>query len=302
MTQPSRTVDPIGEWTVAELKAELKELDLSIGGNKQELYERLLDHSDYERDEEDWDDDDNYEDWDERTQIDFTAIGLTTVRTLVRLRIPILSVLIAGLLVTAAAAGLPKLFEKKEVAEPEIHVWQFTVNDHEQTDIQSYFIEDDTTERVVMTLSFPMNISSVYIGAYFQESDEQPGGIIGCDKVTMELLLTDVNKTNLYSLSSTDATSQNCDADETEPWDQIWYQYDLDLPNATNFEGTEEEALALWDAYTGTGTGEWNIDISVDVYTLWGPACDCEDGEDVRLTLKYTEYEVSMEIVQPEEN
>ena len=46
----SRSVEPIGEWTSAELKAELKELGLSTSGNKQELYDKLLEY------EEDWGD------------------------------------------------------------------------------------------------------------------------------------------------------------------------------------------------------------------------------------------------------
>ena len=46
----SRSVEPISEWTSAELKAELKELGLSTSGNKQELYDKLLEY------EEDWGD------------------------------------------------------------------------------------------------------------------------------------------------------------------------------------------------------------------------------------------------------
>ena len=32
------------------------------------------------------------------------------------------------------------------------------------------------------------------------------------------------------------------------------------------------------------------------VYTLWGTVCDCEDGEEVRLTISYIEYKVSMAV------
>ena len=122
---------------------------------------------------------------------------------------------------------------------------------------------------------------------------------MGCDKVTVEVYDSSVNKSNQYSLSNTDAMSQDCDADKTEPWDKIWYQYTLDLPNMTGFEGTQEEALELWEQYNGIGTGEWRIDVTVDVYTLWGTVCDCEDGEEVRLTISYIEYEVNMAKVVP---
>ena len=289
---------------MVELKAGLKELDLPVGGNKQELYERLLAASEeelgdeHEEDGEIWDDE---EDWEDGSGIDLAGIGLATVRTVVRLRAPIISVLVAGLLVTAAAAALPKLFQKDAVEKPEVHLWNFTVSDFNQTSEQYYFVDDDTTERVTMAISFPRNISSVYIGAYFKESDEEPGGIVGCDIVTVELSLAEVNKTNLYSLSNTEATSQDCDADGTTPWDQIWYRYDLDLPDNSNFEGTREEALALWDTFTGIGTGEWFIDISVDTYTFMVPPVGSEDGEDVRLTIQYTVFEIEMQIIPPEE-
>ena len=37
-------MEAIDEWTVAELRAELEELELVTTGNKQELYDRLLDY------------------------------------------------------------------------------------------------------------------------------------------------------------------------------------------------------------------------------------------------------------------
>ena len=39
--------------------------------------------------------------------------------------------------------------------------------------------------------------------------------------------------------------------------------------------------------------------MTVDVYTLWGTVCDYEDGEEVRLTISYIEYEVNMAKVVP---
>ena len=44
-------MEAIDEWTVAELRAELEELELVTTGNKQDLYDRLLDY------EEEWGDD-----------------------------------------------------------------------------------------------------------------------------------------------------------------------------------------------------------------------------------------------------
>ena len=40
----------------------------------------------------------------------------------------------------------------------------------------------------------------------------------------------------------------------------------------------------------------------MDTYTLWGPVCDCEDGEDVRLTVSYIEYDVNMAKVTPSDS
>ena len=283
-------MEPVDEWTVAELKAELKELGLSNSGNKQDLYDRLLEYEEGE----DWDEDES--------GFDASDLARSFAGAMVRNRVAIGAVSAVVIVVVAVAFAGPMLldlFRQEGASEPEVYVWEFTVEERNVTDVKSYFINDDTTESVVVTVPLTRNLSSIYIGAYWRESDEQPGGIIGCDEVTMEVFTTDVNKTDLYSLSNTDAASSDCDADGTEPWDHIWYQYDLELPNITGFEGTEEEALAIWDTYTGIGTGAWLIDISVDTYTLWGPVCDCEDGEDVRLTVSYIEYDVNMAKAQP---
>ncbi|HJO42375.1 MAG TPA: hypothetical protein QF508_03105, partial [Candidatus Thalassarchaeaceae archaeon] len=180
-------------------------------------------------------------------------------------------------------------------------IWEFSFENNNQTEVQTFFVNDDSTETVTLAIPIPNNVSEVYVGAYWGEEDEQPGGIVGCDMVTVEVFETAVSKANLYTLSSTDASSQDCDADKTEPWDKIWYHYFLDIPNSSGFEGTEEEARELWELYNGTGTGEWRIDVSVDVYTLWGTVCDCEDGEDVRLTISYIEYEVKMSVMTDDE-
>jgi hypothetical protein len=290
-------VEPLSKWSVAELRAELRILNLTVSGNKQELYERLLEASVIE---EDWED----EPEGERFDFDFDGMGRATLRTVKRFRVLIAAILIAGVLVGAVAfAGLTLLdiFQREEAPVAKVHMWQFTLEENNQTEVQTMFVLDDTTETISVVVPAPNNLSSVYIGAYWQESDEQPGGIVGCDEVTVEIVLTDVNNTALYTLSGTGATSQECDADGTEPWDHIWYQYDLDMPNVTSFEGTEDEALAIWDTFTGIGTGEWFIDVSVDTYAVWGSVCDCEDGEDVRLTVSYTEYVVVMSTVSPNE-
>jgi hypothetical protein len=289
-------VEPIGKWTVVELRAELERLDLGVSGNKQELYQRLLEMNEIEEDWEDELEDEGF---------DFTEMGLTALRTARRYRVPIAAILIVTLLVGAMAFGgraLLDLLKEEEAAEAQVHMWEFTFEERNLTNVQTMFVEDDATETISVLIPAPKNLSSVYIGAYWRETDEQPGGIVGCDQVTVGITLTDVNKTNLYTLSSTEATSQECDADGTEPWDHIWYQYDLDLPNVTSFEGTEEEALAVWDAYTGIGTGEWFIEITVDTYTIVGAVCDCEDGEEVRLTVSTIEYEVAMSTVAPDDD
>jgi len=288
-------VEPIDEWTVDELKDELKDLGLSNGGNKEELYNRLLEYEE----EEEWGEDD----WDEEDSgFDASEMMASLTGVALRNRVAIAAVLGVAMLVAAVIvagpAVLDMLMPDKE-AEPEVNVWEFTLEERNQTDVQSFFINDDATENVVLSIPLPRNISSVYVGAYWGEEDEQPGGIVGCDKVTVEVYDSSVNKSNLYSLSNTDAMSQDCDADKTEPWDKIWYQYTLNLPNMTGFEGTQEEAFALWEQYDGIGTGEWRIDVSVDVYTLWGTVCDCEDGEEVRLTISYIEYTVSTAKVAP---
>ena len=289
-------MDPSSEWTVVELRAELKRLNLSVSGNKQELYERLLEASEIVEDLED-DSDWEYEPEEGSSDIDFAVMGQNVLRTVRRYKVPITAILIVVVLVGAVAfAGMKVLdvFKQDEVAEVEPIMWQFTIQENELTEVQTIFVEDDATETISLMIPISRNLSSVYFGAYWGESDEQPGGIVGCDEVTVEVVLTDVDKTALYSLSSTEASSQDCDADGTEPWDHIWYQYDLDLPSITSFEGTEEEALAIWDTFTGIGTGEWFIEISVDTYAVWGTVCDCEDGEEVQLTVSYTEYEVEI--------
>ncbi|GIT11720.1 MAG: hypothetical protein CM1200mP32_12130 [Methanobacteriota archaeon] len=284
-------MEPIDEWTVAELKAELKDLGLSNSGNKEELYERLLD-----AEEEDWGDE---EDGFDRSELMASLAG-----AVVSNRVAIGAVVAVVMLVVAVVVAGPSVLEMiipAKEAEPEVSVWEFTIEERNQTDIQTFFVNDDATETVILSIPLPRNLSSVYVGGYWGEEDEQPGGIVGCDKVTIEVYDSAVNKSNQYSLSNTDAMSQDCDADKTEPWDKIWYQYTLDLPNITGFEGTQEEALALWEQYDGIGTGEWRIDVTVDVYTLWGTVCDCEDGEEVRLTISYIEYEVKMAKVVPPE-
>jgi len=284
----SHSVEPVEEWTSAELKAELKELGLSSSGNKQELYDRLLEYE---------------EDWDEEEGTDFSEVVSRAVAVILRNRVALGAVAGVLLLLSAIVVAGPVVIDMIMPAEekaPEVSVWEFSFEEKNQTDVQTFFVNDDSTETISLVIPMPTNISHLYVGAYWGEEDEEPGGIVGCDMVTVEVFDTAVTKPNLYTLSSTDASSQDCDADKTEPWDKIWYNYLLDIPNSTGFEGTEDEARELWELYNGTGTGEWRIDVSVDVYTLWGTVCDCEDGEEVRLTISYIEYEVMMKIVEDE--
>ena len=289
MDRVSQGVEPIDEWTSAELKAELKELGLSSSGNKQDLYDRLLEY------EEEWEDESG----------PGVSDALGGVANLVlRNRVVLGAIVGALLLLSAIVVAGPVVIGMIMPAEeevPEVGVWDFTLEQKNWTEIQTFFVNDDATEIVSLTIPMPNNVSEVYIGAYWGEEDEQPGGIVGCDLVTVEVFDTTVNKPQLYTLSSTDASSQDCDADKTEPWDKIWYHYFLDIPNASGFEGTEEEARESWELYNGSGTGEWRIEVSVDTYAVWGTVCDCEDGEEVRLTISYVEYQVKMTLVNEEE-
>ena len=278
-------MEAIDEWTVAELRAELEELELVTTGNKQDLYDRLLDY------EEEWGDDGD-------SGLSNTVGGIFNI--VIRNRVALGAVIGVLLLLSAIVVAGPVVIDMIMPAEeepPEVSNWEFSFEEKNWTEIQTFFVNDDSTETVSLLIPMPNNVSEVYIGAYWGEEDEEPGGIVGCDVVTVEVSETSVSKPHLYTLSSTDASSQDCDADKTEPWDKIWYHYFLDIPNSTGFEGTEEEARESWDLYNGSGTGEWRIDVSVDTYAVWGTVCDCEDGEDVRLTISYIEYEVKMSIM-----
>ncbi len=278
-------MEAIDEWTVAELRAELEELELVTTGNKQDLYDRLLDY------EEEWGDDGD-------SGLSNTVGGIFNI--VIRNRVALGAVIGVLLLLSAIVVAGPVVIDMIMPAEeepPEVSNWEFSFEEKNWTEIQTFFVNDDSTETVSLLIPMPNNVSEVYIGAYWGEEDEEPGGIVGCDLVTVEVSETSVSKPHLYTLSSTDASSQDCDADKTEPWDKIWYHYFLDIPNSTGFEGTEEEARESWDLYNGSGTGEWRIDVSVDTYAVWGTVCDCEDGEDVRLTISYIEYEVKMSIM-----
>ena len=286
----SRAVEPIDEWSSTELKAELEELDLSTSGNKQELYDRLLEYED---------------EWGENRgpgiSDQFGRVVIIVVSNRVALGAVAGVLVLVSAIVLAGPVVIDMIMPASEEA-PEKGIWEFTFEQKNTTDVQTYFINDDTTEVVTLNIPMPNNVSKIYIGAYWGEEDEQPGGIVGCDMVTVAVYDTGVSKTQLYSLSSTDASSQDCDADKTEPWDKIWYDYSLDIPNASGFEGTEEEARASWELYNGTGTGEWRIEIRVDTYAVWGTICDCEDGEEVTLTISYVEYQVKMSLITQEES
>ncbi len=282
-------MEPADEWTVAELKAELEDLDLPTGGNKQDLYDRLLEYD---------------EEWEDEGGSDFSKVVSGVTALVVRNRVALGAGLGVLLLLSAVVVAGPVVIDMimpPEEEPPEVSIWEFSFENNNQTDVQTFFVNDDSTEIVTLVIPMPNNVSEVYVGAYWGEEDEEPGGIVGCDMVTVEVFETAVSKANLYTLSSTDASSQDCDADKTEPWDKIWYHYFLDIPNSSGFEGTEEEAHELWELYNGTGTGEWRIDVSVDVYTLWGTVCDCEDGEEVRLTISYIQYEVKMSVMMGDE-
>ena len=135
-------------------------------------------------------------------------------------RVAIGAVVAVVMLVVAVVVAGPSVLEMiipAKEAEPEVSVWELTIEERNQTDIQTFFVNDDATETVILSIPLPRNLSSVYVGGYWGEEDEQPGGIVGCDKVTIEVYDSAVNKSNQYSLSNTDAMSQDCDADKKEP-------------------------------------------------------------------------------------
>ncbi len=162
-------MEPIDEWTVAELKAELKDLDLSNSGNKEELYERLLD-----AEEEDW--------VDEEDGFDRSELMASLAGAVVSNRVAIGAVVAVVMLVVAVVVAGPSVLEMiipAKEAEPEVSVWEFTIEERNQTDIQTFFVNDDATETVILSIPLPRNLSSVYVGGYWGEEDEQPGGIVG---------------------------------------------------------------------------------------------------------------------------
>ena len=170
-------MEPIDEWTVAELKTELKDLGLSNGGNKEELYNRLLEYEgDDGWDEDDWEEEDSGFDASEMVA-SFTGAAL---RNRVGIAAVLGVVMLVAAVVVAGPAVIDMLIPDKE-AGPEVNVWEFTLQERNQTDVQSFFVNDDATENVVLSISLPSNVSSVYVGAYWGEEDEQPGGIVGCD-------------------------------------------------------------------------------------------------------------------------
>ena len=142
-------MEPIDEWTVAELKAELGELGLSNSGNKEQLYERLLD-----AEEEDWDDE---EDGFDRSELMASLAG-----AVVRNRVAIAAVLAVGMLVAAVVVAGPAILDMlmpDKEAEPEVSVWEFPLEERNRTDVQSFFVNDDATENVVLSIPMPRNIS-----------------------------------------------------------------------------------------------------------------------------------------------
>ena len=88
----------------------MERLDLGVSGNKQELYQRLLEMNEIEEDWEDEPEDEGF---------DFTEMGLAALRTARRYRVPIAAVLIVTLLVGAMAFGgraLLDLLKEEEAA------------------------------------------------------------------------------------------------------------------------------------------------------------------------------------------
>ncbi|MEC7706987.1 MAG: SAP domain-containing protein, partial [Candidatus Thermoplasmatota archaeon] len=177
-------MEPADEWTVAELKAELEDLDLPTGGNKQDLYDRLLEYD---------------EEWEDEGGSDFSKVVSGVTALVVRNRVALGAGLGVLLLLSAVVVAGPVVIDMimpPEEEPPEVSIWEFSFENNNQTDVQTFFVNDDSTETVTLVIPMPNNVSEVYVGAYWGEEDEEPGGIVGCDMVTVEVFETAVSKAN----------------------------------------------------------------------------------------------------------
>ena len=102
-------MEPIDEWSSAELKAELKELDLSTSGNKQELYDRLLEYED---------------EWREDSESGISDIFGRIVNIVVRNRVALGAVAGVLVLVSAIVVAGPVVIEMVMPAEEEAPLWR----------------------------------------------------------------------------------------------------------------------------------------------------------------------------------
>ena len=85
----------------------------------------------------------------------------------VRNRVAIGAVVAVVMLVVAGGVAGPSVLEMiipAKEAEPEVSVWEFTIEERNQTDIQTFFVNDDATETVILSIPLPRNLSSVYVG------------------------------------------------------------------------------------------------------------------------------------------
>ena len=48
---------------------------------------------------------------------------------------------------------------------PEVSNWEFSFEEKNWTEIQTFFVNDDSTETVSLLIPMPNNVSEVYIGA-----------------------------------------------------------------------------------------------------------------------------------------
>jgi len=150
----SQGVEPIDEWTSAELKAELKELGLSSGGNKQDLYDRLLEY------EEEWEGESG-----PGVSDALGGVANLILRNRVALGAIVGVLLLLSAIVVAGPVVIGIIMPAEEEA-PEVGVWDFALEQKNWTEIQTFFVNDDATETVTLTIPMPNNVSEVYIGAY----------------------------------------------------------------------------------------------------------------------------------------
>ena len=125
-------------------------MGLSSSGNKQELYDRLLEYE---------------EDWDEEEGTDFSEVVSRAVAVILRNRVALGAVAGVLLLLSAIVVAGPVVIDMIMPAEekaPEVSVWEFSFEEKNHTDVQTFFVNDDSTETIILVIPMP-TLSLIHI-------------------------------------------------------------------------------------------------------------------------------------------